>query len=144
MESDIDMEMMSAKEYSREIKKFDMEQLIDERKKLLSSIEYLEKIGLKKKDNKDIYIIKLEYLQECIKLIQKKSIKSELNNIKEELHEGDIVKLNNKEYTVSILVDKKSGVRKLENTIEIHVTAKNADDYKFVKRVFNRYKKVLK
>lgn len=58
MESDIDMEMMSAKEYSREIKKFGMEQLIDERKKLLSSIEYLEKIGLKKKDNKDIYIIK--------------------------------------------------------------------------------------
>ena len=52
------MEMMSAKEYSREIKKFGMEQLIDERKKLLSSIEYLEKIGLKKKDNKDIYIIK--------------------------------------------------------------------------------------
>ena len=130
--------MITSKEYSSKIKKYDIDELIEERKKLLSSIEYLEKTNFKK--NIDIYTIKLEYLIECIKLIKKKKDSLEDNNT-DELHDGDTVKINNKEYKISIVVDKKAEVKELEDTIEIHVTYRKVDDYKYIKKIFDRYKK---
>ena len=138
------MEMISSKDYAKEIKKYDYNKLIDERKKLLSSIEYLEKIDFtKNEDNKNVYLAKLGYLVECIKEIQKKSGILEKEEEKDTLHDGDIVKLNDKEYKVEIVIDRVTGVKKNEDTIEIHVLAKHADDYKFVKRVYKRYKSKL-
>lgn len=138
------MEMITAKEYANQIKKLDLEELIEERKKLLFSIEYFEKKSVKKtEEGKYIYIKRLEYLIELTKIIKNKSDKYYLSTENDYLHNGDIVKIKDKEYKTIIIADKNVGVKRLKDTIEIHVLPKYEKDYKYVRRAFNKYKKEI-
>ena len=138
------MEMITAKEYANKIKKLDLEELIEERKKLLFSIEYFEKNSMKKtEEGKYIYIKRLEYLVELTKIIKNKSDKYYLNTEKNYLHNGDIVKIKDKEYKTVIIADQQTGIKRLKDTVEIHVLPKYEKDYRYIRRAFNKYKKEI-
>lgn len=63
---------------------------------------------------------------------------------KDTLYDGDIVKVNDKEYKIVIVVDKATGIKMVGDTIEMHIKIKDIDDHQFIKRAFDRYKKELK
>lgn len=62
---------------------------------------------------------------------------------KDTLYDGDIVKINDKEYKIVIVVDKATGIKMVGDTIEMHIKLKDIDDHQFIKRAFDRYKKEL-
>ena len=60
------------------------------------------------------------------------------------MHDGDKVFIGDKIYTISIVADKKNFVQKNNNIIEVHVLLKFVEDYEYVRRVYDRYKKDIK
>ena len=62
---------------------------------------------------------------------------------KDTLYDGDIVTINNKQYQIVIVADKETGIKKVGDTIQMHIKLKNIDDPKFIKRAFDRYKKEI-
>ena len=138
--------MLYLKAYKKQIKNYTIEQLIDERRSLINSIEFIEHSKmLKKEKSKDIYITKLYCLTECIKelIARTEEIEEKTKVTKDGLYDGDIVKVKGKEYKLEIIAGKETAIKKNNDRIELYIKVKNIDDHLFIKRAFDRYKKEI-
>ena len=139
--------MINIIEYKKKVSEFSTKELIKEKNRLVGAIEFLERNNeFVNEKNRDIYLEEIECLIECLRLLKIKSVNETPKSIqdKKEMHDGDKVFIGDKIYTISIVADKKNFVQKNNNIIEVHVLLKFVEDYEYIRRVYDRYKKDIK